>query len=288
MMHFTTFQNKKDKKNRCEAGILPASCDYAKIIKSILGIITALAFWFIIWYAFADIIDKDIILPSPVSVIRDLASMMSESSFWISCGTTIIRIIIGTVLGILCGIVIAILMLVSNVVRILLFPLISVIKATPVASFIIAALFWIGRGHVPAFISFLIVLPIISDAVYTGIKNVDVNLEEVTVLFRFSIMKKVRYLYIPSVVPYFLSALRISIGMAWKSGVAAEVLCTPADSIGKALNMTKVYMETSHMFAWTITIIILSVIFERITVNLVGRGLKKYGMMMEGTDVKDK
>lgn len=284
MTLFTTLENKKIRTNdRQEVGHAPTSVGFGrKTVKKLPSIIGSALFWFIVWYAFALYIDKEIILPKPTAVIVELRELMVQSSFWVACGTTVLRIIAGTLMGIIGGIVLAALMLFSKIAHTLISPLLSAVKATPVASFIIAALFWISRGHVPAFISFLIVLPVICEAVYTGIRNVDRNLIEVVKIYRFSYLKMLRYLYIPSVIPYFLSALRTSIGMAWKSGVAAEVLCTPADSIGKALNMTKVYMETTDMFAWTITIILLSILFEKITVWLVGRGLRKYGVMMEG------
>ena len=287
-MIFTTLVSKmKKNNNRSGAGSQPASCGFGRfIVKRIFLAIGAAVFWFIIWYALASHIDKEIILPSPTVVLVQLYHFMMEPAFWIACGNTILRIIAGTAAGIATGIVLAGLMLVSKIARTLIYPLLSAVKATPVASFIIAALFWISRGHVPAFISFLIVLPVMCDAVYTGITRADKKLLEVGRIYRFSVFKKIRYIIIPSVVPYFLSALRTSVGMAWKSGVAAEVLCTPADSIGKALNMTKVYMETTQMFAWTIMIIILSIIFEKITVWLVGKGLKKYSMM-EAHDVED-
>lgn len=282
------FKLNHTKPNTTEAGTSPALCGLCrKRIKTVITVITAIVFWLIIWYAAALHVDKEIILPKPDDVFYRLWDLMCGVSFWISCGNTILRIIAGTFAGIVAGILLAGLMLVSKIIRALLSPLLSAIKATPVASFIIAALFWIGRGNVPGFISFLIVLPVICDSVYTGIKNTDKKLLEMAQLYRFTSIKKTRYIYLPSVVPYFLSALRTSVGMTWKSGVAAEVLCTPADSIGKALYSTKVYMETADMFAWTITIIVLSVVFEKITVYLVGKGLKKYGFNLEEGNAED-
>lgn len=274
-------------KNRSGAGSTPASSGSMRVIaKRLLTVILAIVFWFTVWYVLAAYIDKEIILPKPTVVLIQLYQFMKQSSFWIACGTTILRIIAGTVAGIVAGIALAGLMILSKIAKALIYPLLAAIKATPVASFIIAALFWIGRGHVPAFISFLIVLPVICDAVYTGIVEADRNLIEVAKVYRFGVLKTLRLIYIPSIVPYFLTALRISVGMAWKSGVAAEVLCTPVNSIGKALNMTKVYMETTQMFAWTVMIILLSIFFEKLTLWFVSKGFNKYGIA-EVPDAED-
>lgn len=277
-MRFTILANKNIMKNNTPKAGTQSALGFLKnstALNILRGIAVGL-FWFGAWHALAVIIDKEIILPKPTSVVVKLSELIRGAEFWISCGTTVLRICAGTVLGCLAGIILAFVMLLSKTAKALFSPFISAVKAAPVASFIIAALFWLNRGHVPAFISFLIVLPVICDSVYSGIKNTDKNLIEVSKIYRFSLSKKIFYLYIPSAVPYFLTAVKTSVGMAWKSGVAAEVLCTPSESIGKELYLTKVYMETADMFAWTLTIVLFSIIFEKITVRLVEKGLKKY------------
>lgn len=261
---------------------------WRKLLYGVIAATSALVFWFALWYIFALRIDKEVILPRPTDVLSRLYELMRELPFWVSCGKTILRIAAGTILGVISGVLLAGVMMLSRIARTLFSPLIAAVKATPVASFIIAALFWIGRGNVPTFISFLIVLPVVCDAVYTGFSNTDKNLLELAKVYNFSAFKKIRLLYLPSVVPYFLSSLRTSIGMAWKSGVAAEVLCTPPDSIGKSLYSTKVFMETTDMFAWTLVIIILSILFEKLAVLIIGAGLKKYGFLTEDNNDKDK
>ena len=63
--------------------------------------------------------------------------------------------------------------------------------------------------------------------------------------------------------PHIYSALSISLGFSWKSVVAAEVLSSPKYSMGFNLYETKLYLNTSELFAWTIAIIIVSIIFEK-------------------------
>lgn len=283
-MIFTTLENKNsENKSEAKAGRTPAFSRFKikPVVRKIAATAGAAVFWLIIWYALSSAVDREILLPSPLAVLSRLWQLMSESDFWISCGTTLLRIFCGLVLGCAAGILLSALMTVSKSVRALVYPLLSAVKSTPVASFIIIALVWISRVKVPAFISFLIVLPIICDAVYAGVRNTDKGLIETAHIFKFSFYKRLRYLYIPSAVPYFLSALRTSVGMAWKSGVAAEVLCTPKNSIGGALYLSKVYMESADLFAWTLTIIVLSIIFEKLTVILVKKGLAKFGAAKE-------
>lgn len=70
-------------------------------------------------------------------------------------------------------------------------------------------------------------------------------------------------LHLPSGVKAFLlSAFQLSLGMCWKSGVAAEVIGTPSHSIGGALYLAKIYLDTADLFAWTAVIVVLSVFLK--------------------------
>ena len=61
-----------------------------------------------------------------------------------------------------------------------------------------------------------------------------------------------------------------AIGLAWKSGVAAEVLCLPKAAIGTQVYYSKIYLETPSLFAWTAVVIVLSMLLERIVRRLLG------------------
>ena len=153
----------------------------------------------------------------------------------------------------------------------LLSPLRGVIRATPVSSFIILVLLWIQRGRVPAFISFLMVLPIVWTGVQQGLHATDPQLLEMARAYRFSRWKKLRYLYAPSVRPYFAAACMTGLGFAWKSGIAAEVIALPALSVGKNLYDAKIYLERADLFAWTLAVILLSLGLEALLKRAIGR-----------------
>jgi NitT/TauT family transport system permease protein len=68
--------------------------------------------------------------------------------------------------------------------------------------------------------------------------------------------------------PYFYSGCEIGLGLCWKSGIAAEVIGIPKGSIGERLQQAKVYLDTPDLFAWTVVIVLLSFIFERLILTL--------------------
>jgi NitT/TauT family transport system permease protein len=92
-------------------------------------------------------------------------------------------------------------------------------------------------------------------------------------VYGFSKWKKLTSLYIPTVAPYFLAACKSTLGLAWKAGISAEILCTPKRAIGTELYLAKTYLETADLFAWTLVIILLSIAIEKLFVF----GISKLG-----------
>lgn len=240
-------------------------------VRKIVKVIAVSAFWLFIWQLAAMAVDMELLVPTPLTVAGVLAKNVLEPEFWQAVALSMGRIVLGFALGVLLGVLLAAATRAWSLADALLSPLLRVIRATPVASFIILALLWIRSGLLPAFISMLMVLPVIWANVYEGLGAVDPQLMEMTVAYCFGFRKRVRLLYIPTVRPYFKAAAVTAMGMAWKSGIAAEVLCQPKLAIGSGLYYSKLYLETPELFAWTAVVIILSLLVEKVLVGLLRR-----------------
>ncbi len=239
-----------------------------KILFSSVKIICISLFWFLIWLLVSFSVDSELLFPSPLSVLKALGTLTLTKEFWITALYSLIRVLAGIIISLIVGTLLAVLTEKIKLIGTLLSPLLVVIKATPVASFIILALLWISRDTLPLYITALIVVPIVWSNVSEGIRSVDRDLIEVAQVYHFSRKDKLFKLYIPSVVPFFMAACRSSLGMAWKAGISAEVLSTPKHAIGTQLYFSKTYLETPSLFAWTLVIIVLSVIIEKLLVRL--------------------
>lgn len=147
--------------------------------------------------------------------------------------------------------------------RELISPVISLMKAVPVASFVILALIFMGSKNLALLIVFLLVIPIVYYNTLSGFQSTDRDLLEMAQVFRIPAGKRLTGIYRPALRPFLVSAAQTSIGMSWKSGVAAEVIGVSAGSIGEQLYLSKIYLETADLFAWTIMIIVLSMLCEK-------------------------
>ena len=112
--------------------------------------------------------------------------------------------------------------------------MIRIVRATQVASFILLVLLWTRRNQVPAVISGLMVLPVVWENLTQGIRSTDRQLLELSGPTDFPGERPSGWCTLLSLKPYLLSAVTTAMGLAWKSGVAAEVLCLPRPGIGTA------------------------------------------------------
>ena len=225
-------------------------------------------FWLAVWWLLALIVGKELLIPSPPLVVRTLLELVVTSAFWRYTALTLLRIMLGLLLGIVLGIVTALLTNRFSWLRALLAPAVRVVRATPVASFIILVLLWVANGRVPVVISALVVLPVIWESTAAGLRSVDRDLLEFARAYRLTRWDTWRRIVIPSMQPQLAAAVCTAIGLAWKSGVAAEVLCLPKAAVGTQVYFSKLYLDTPALFAWTLIVVALSLTLERIARRL--------------------
>lgn len=237
--------------------------------------ILAVIFWIFVWQMISLMVNKPVIMASPMAVVKTLISLSGTKVFWLSIFLSFWKIICGFLLALLAGSLLAVLSHHCRLIRELVSPLIKIVKAIPVASFIILALIWIQGKNLSILTSFLMVTPVIYSNVLEGLSNVDGKMLEMAQVFNVGKLKKIRFIYIPSLMPYFVSACSLGLGFCWKSGIAAEVIGLPDNSIGEQLYEAKLYFMTSDLFAWTIVIVIISVVFEKVVMNLLKLLLRK-------------
>lgn len=237
------------------------------------GIRTLLAilFWIAVWQIASMAVGKDLILPGPVSVIKALWSLVRQGSFWTSILMTVLRIMLGYAAGVALGCLLAFGCCRSRILDSLFSPIIRIVRATPVASFIILAMLWMSKGGVPVLMSALIVAPVVWGNLTEAYSSRDPALDEMAAAYRLGKWKHFRFILVPHLMPSLRAACLTGLGFAWKSGIAAEVLSQPKLAIGSNIYYSKVYLETSELFAWTASVIALSFALEILVRKLIAR-----------------
>ena len=241
---------------------------YVKVLLSL----AAIAFWFILWQIGAKAYGIPFILPSPIAVLNEFFPLFVTAGFWKVLSASVLRIFVGAVAGCLIGFLLGTLAGASEVASTLLSPAVSVVRATPVACFIIVAWVLIGSENLPIFISALMVLPVMYTATATGIGATDQGLLEAAFAYKLTFWQKVKVCYLPAMKPHLSNALFNCIGLAWKAGLAAEIIVHTEVSLGYEIWNAKAWEQNAAaLFAWTLAVVLVSLLFEGLFRHFVKR-----------------
>ena len=254
--------------------------NYKEVLKKVGAALLALTFWEIA----ALLIHQRILLVTPVAVARRLCTIWRVEGFARARWCSFYQIAGGCLLGLMLGCLLAYLAAKHPVVETLLWPWMAMIKSVPVASFVVICLIWLSARNLSVFISFLIVIPIIYQNVLEGLRAENREMQEVATVFQLPWRKRFRYIELPKIRPFLLSACRVTTGMAWKAGIAAEIIGVPNGSIGKMLYTAKIYLDTDDLLAWTVIIVVISVVAEKVFLAGLSRLLNPCSRFMEDTD----
>ena len=240
------------------------------------GLFAAL-FWLVVWQLGAWAVGHSLLLPGPAETAARFLRLVCGAGFWARVGVTALRVLGGFALGSCAGCLLAVAAAASPAARVLLRVPVQLLKAAPVASFIILALLWVRSRWLALLISGCMALPILYTALLEGIQQADRGLLEMARVFRLPPLRALRAVWLPQVLPYLAQGLRLALGLCWKSGIAAEIIALPRGSIGEAFYAAKLALATDELFAWTAAVLLLSAACERLLGLALGIAARRLG-----------
>lgn len=240
-----------------------------------------LIFWLAVWQGAAYLIHNRILLAGPVEVIQRLLIELGKKSFYYSVFGTMGRILFGFLLGLTAGILFGSIAYRFKTVALFLEPVVLAMKSIPVAAFVVLILIWVGSDRLAIPIAFLVVFPYLYIGVKTGLSETNRELLQMAESYDMRLWNKLWHIYRPAVMPYVTNAVKVTVGMAFKSGIAAEVIGIPNFSIGERLYISKIYLDTEGVLAWTVVVLLLSSLCEKGILFLM-RVCTKSGMAVIG------
>ena len=244
--------------------------------KNLLCRAGAILFWLLLWQLLAELKVFAFFLASPVAALRRLIELAAGAQFWWTLLLSLARVVGGYFIGATLGVLFALLSFSFKAARYLFSPLVTTARTVPVASFVILLLFFTNQDSLALWVVAIICMPIYYQRFLAALEAQDRELLELNRVFFVPAANKWRYYYSGAFLPALDNAATIAVGLAFKSGVAAEVIALARNSIGLNLYEAKVYLIPENLFAWTIVIVVLSALFTK-TMNLLHLLLWRWG-----------
>ncbi len=232
----------------------------------------AVLFWLGSWWILALAIGKPLLLPTPWAVVAKLSALALTAEFWGNVGLSLLRICVGLSVALVLGVLLALLTVRRKALHTLLAPPLYTMKTTPVVAVIFLLLLWFGKNTVPALVTLSVALPIVWSNAEAALLQTDRTLLEMARVFAVPPRRVLLQIKLPAAGNALLAAVRASVGLAFKAGVAAEVLAVPRAAIGSAIFESNLYLETDVLFAYALTVLLLGALIEWLTLKLIPKG----------------
>jgi NitT/TauT family transport system permease protein len=227
-----------------------------------------LLFWIGLWWMLSLMYDR-FVIPSPLDTLIVLVELLKTAGTYVFIGLSMFRVLMSLLIGIGLGVFFGMLAGYSKIVKKILQPFILMVKSTPVVSLIIILNIYVDTPLVPIVCGILLCFPIMYSNINQGYNMVDSKLIHMSSVYKVPLKRRIIKLYLPSTLPYFFAGILTSIGICWKATIAAEVLAFLPKSIGYQIYSSKIMLEFDHVFAWSVIIVICSLLIELLTKQLI-------------------
>lgn len=216
----------------------------------------------IIWICLSRFVNNEVIVPSINSTFISMIKIIKAPDFFNIVKHTLFRTLLGFSISLFLAMITGIFSSLYKIIYNLMFPILKFLNSIPTIAIIVLALIWLNNDFVPIFVGFVMVFPILYEAILYSILNVDQNIIQMAHLYKVGKLRIVKTIYIPSML-YNLSAIFNSVlGINLKMVIAGEVLAQPKYAIGSNLQLQRMYLNTSGVFAWIVIILLISGIFD--------------------------
>ncbi|MDR2896096.1 MAG: ABC transporter permease subunit [Propionibacteriaceae bacterium] len=237
----------------------------------IARIALAVVFWLLVWQGLAMIVGSRLLLASPLDAAAALAALACTPGFWLTVVASTGRILIGFLIAQVMGAVLALLAGRLALIDWLITPAIRVVQAVPVVSFVLLVLLWADQTALASIIVACMVTPLVYINWQTALRHRQLGLFEMAQLGGVGPWRRWWAIDLPQLLPGIEASAVVGVGLAWKSGVSAEVIGLTSGSIGERLYQAKVLLATGDLFAWTAVVVLMAFLFERLLVWALGR-----------------
>ncbi len=216
-----------------------------------------------------------VILPSPIEVTRSIIKLATGGQLWEQGGQTIVRGLTGFSLAVLIGLPLGLMIGLSPLISSLIRPLVVCLQVTPLVSWLLLAMIWLGFSQVPSFVVFVTTLPLIIINTIEGVRNIDKQLLQVAQVFQINRARLFREIYLPQVLPYLLAGIITALGTTWKAVAMAEFLSV-STGVGARMAVARINLETADLFAWTFVLVGLGLLTDRLLSHFVNKKLRHW------------
>jgi len=186
------------------------------------------------------------LLPAPTDIFATTRELWGE--IWTATLSTLHSIVWGLAASFAVGVALAIGCFAVPVLRRAILPFCVFFQTVPIIAIAPLLVIWFGFGTTTVTASAFIVslFPILANTL-TGLEETDPHLREMFALYRPPKWKTICKLQIPSAIPYILTGLRISVGLATIGAIVGEFIA--GGGLGSLIDSARTQQRVDLVFS---------------------------------------
>ena len=243
-------------------------------IQSKIGFFSSgILFIFLGWIVFSSIMNNPI-YPDILSIFKSFFTLIIDIDVLLSMGVTLLRVLAVILISLILSLGISYLYILFEDSIYFFKPLMTLIRATPLA--VISVYLWISLGSdlAPFMITLLMVFPVMSEGFISAIDNIDnayklqLKTEDIPLFTKFI------KVYIPLIFPYIIMTVLQTFGLGIKVMIMGEYICQTSLSMGNLIYSYKQSFSFDNLIALGLYIVIIVCVLE-ITIKNFSKPSKK-------------
>ncbi len=192
------------------------------------------------------------LVPDLAAIGAELKSIVVSGEGWLQIGTTLGRIVVGMTLGFLAALAIGLASARNRFARSFFEPALLLGLTVPGLVWALLCVIWFGLSLKTSVVAIALgIAPSLAVSITQGFEAVDPQLIEASHVYRLNFRDRLRYLWLPAILPFLMGGLRLGFSLAWKVVVLVEVFGL-STGVGYVLNTAFISQNVAAVLAWTI------------------------------------
>ena len=213
-------------------------------------------------------------ISKPSAIGGRLRELSASGELWDHLQVTMTETLLGLVIGMAGGILLGLLIATSKRIGQLFYPYIIALYSLPRVALAPLFIVWFGIGLTAKVVMVVtMVLFVAFYNTYEGVRNIDKDLLDMARSMRRGRLETLRWVILPSITPWLLTSLRLSIGLGLIGAVISELVAA-TEGLGYYIKLSSNLFDTTGVFAGLIVITLVAMVLEQLVVLLERRVLR--------------
>lgn len=224
--------------------------------------LSAVALMWAVWLIVGAAVQNEFLIAPFAPSAREFFSLFANAFFWKALAHTLLRTLAAFALSFALALIFACLAALAKPFAAFMRPVAALFRSLPTMAVLLLILIWLTPRTAPVAVAFLVLFPMIYSQLYEGITGVDGDLLQMAEVYDFSARDKLKYIYLPHIMPPTLENVGVNLSFGLKLIISAEVMASTYTAIGGMMSEAQAYINLPRLAALTLAAVLFGIIIE--------------------------